>query len=160
MTTGTSHVHGTQADDAGQHGDRRPRVRASDADRSATVESLTEAVALGLLSHDEGGERMAAALGTRFADELPALTADLPPTGPAPSASVPAAGWRRLGSALVTQVRHEARATREAGLRSWRFLVIAIFAVLAILALLGSAAFHGSAGAGFERAGSFASTDR
>jgi hypothetical protein len=38
-----------------------PGLRASDADRHVTVARLQEAVALGLLSHEEGSERMAAA---------------------------------------------------------------------------------------------------
>ena len=42
------------------------RVRASDADRLATVERLQDAVARGLLTPDEGSERMADAFAAVF----------------------------------------------------------------------------------------------
>src|SRR4051794_37120811 len=70
-----------------------PRARASDADREAVVRTLHDAVTRGLLTLQEGDERMAAAYAARFLDDLPSLTADLPPA--APSAPV-APGWRAL----------------------------------------------------------------
>jgi hypothetical protein len=55
-----------------------PRLRASDAERLATVELLEDAVARGLLTPEEGSDRMATAFAARHRDELPAVTADLP----------------------------------------------------------------------------------
>ena len=40
--------------------DAPPPLRASDADRAETVRALQDAVARGLLTHDEGSERMSA----------------------------------------------------------------------------------------------------
>jgi hypothetical protein len=116
--------------------DEKPPMRASDAERTATVDLLQDAMARGLLTHEEGDERMAAAFAARFRDELPALTADLPPAATtAPSAATPA-GWRGLLTALVVLVRAEIAATAAAGFRSRRFLVVA----LVVLALLGGLA--------------------
>jgi hypothetical protein len=108
------------------------RVRASDADRNVTVELLQDAITRGLLTHDEGGARMAAAFAATYRDELPPLTADLPPAAPAPRA---AAGWSALGAALVAQLRHEVRATRAAGIRSKRFVITALV-TLCLIALV------------------------
>lgn len=109
------------------------RLRASDADRAAIATVLQEAVARGLLSHDEGAERMTAAYSARYTDQLPPLTDDLPPA--ADPAAAPITGWRPLGSALLTQVRHEISLTATAGVRSRRFMV-AVLSVIALLAVL------------------------
>lgn len=53
-------------------------MRASDADRTATVLELQDAVARGCLTPDEGSERMALAFAAIFQNELPPLVADLP----------------------------------------------------------------------------------
>jgi len=119
-----------------------PGVRASDADRAATVSVLEDAVSRGLLTAEEGGERMAAALSARFRNELPSFTADLPAAAPVvPSA----AGWRQVGSSLATQVRYDLSGSVSAGLRSRRFLVTALVALLllGVLVALGSLAVHG-----------------
>lgn len=129
-----------------------PRIRASDADRTATVDVLQDAVARGLLTHDEGGERMATALAARFRDELPPLTADLPPLpAPAPAAAA-AAGWRQLGSTLVAQVRHDVQAAVAAGPRSRRFLLTALVAILLVGFLVTVAALvvHGMFDGGYD----------
>jgi Domain of unknown function (DUF1707) len=106
-----------------------PRLRASDTDRAATVGVLQDAVARGLLSYAEGDERMAAAFGAHYVDELPLLTADLPaPPPPTPQAP----GWRAVGGMLATQVRHELRATAAAGVRSRRFRVAVLLALVLI----------------------------
>jgi hypothetical protein len=144
MTTGTTQDHDGQHDGS-VRADDGPRLRASDADRSATAQVLEDAVARGLLTHDEGGARMAEALASRFRDELPPLTADLPPiTAPSPL-TAPAPGWRSLGSTLVTQVHSELHATRIAGPRSRRFLLSAlvVLLLLGILVTLGALAVHG-----------------
>src|SRR3982750_659231 len=66
------------------------RLRASDTDRQQTVHLLQDAAARGLLTQDEAGERMAAAYAAQHLDELPPLTADLPPVAP-PAPTAP--GW-------------------------------------------------------------------
>jgi hypothetical protein len=113
-----------------------PRLRASDADREAVVQTLLDAIAHGLLTLQEGDERVAAAYGARFRDELRPLTADLPPaTVPAPVAP----GWRALGLLVWLQVR-----TAVAGLwrrfrgavRSRPRLAVATVALLALLSLV------------------------
>jgi Domain of unknown function (DUF1707) len=116
--------------------DEAPRLRASDAERTETVDVLQGAMARGMLTHEEGDERMAAAFSARFRDQLPPLIADLSPAETAAQATTPPVGWRGLFAALVTLVRAEIAATAAAGFRSRRFLVI----VLVVLALLGGLA--------------------
>jgi hypothetical protein len=77
-------------------------ARASDADRIAVVAVLHDAVARGLLTLDEGDERVAAAYAARFLTDLPPLTADLPPA-PAPAPTAP--GWHALAVLVWLQVR-------------------------------------------------------
>jgi hypothetical protein len=97
-------------------------------------------VARGLLTHDEGGERISAAFSARFIDQLPELTADLPP-----AAAAQPVGWRVLGSHLATQVRHEVRTSVAGGLWSRRLLVAVLAAVLllGIATTIGGLALHG-----------------
>ena len=54
------------------------RVRTSDAEREQVVEILRAAMGEGRLSMGEGEERIAAAYGSTYRDELIPLTADLP----------------------------------------------------------------------------------
>ena len=93
---------------------------------------LQDAVARGLLTPDEGGERLAAAYGARYRHELPPLTADLPKE---PSASATAPGWRPLASLAMAQVRTSAAELRAGGFRSRRAVIAGIVALL-LLALL------------------------
>jgi hypothetical protein len=150
MTTGTTRDHDNPADVAVLPQDGDPRIRASDADRAETIEALQDATARGLLAHDESGERMGVAFAARFRDELPALTADLPPTGSPTIAATP--GWRHLGSTLAGQVRHDAHAALAAGPRSRRFLLTVLVAILLLgfLVTLGALAVDGLFGGGFE----------
>ena len=129
-----------------------PRLRASDADRTATVDVLQDAVARGLLSHDEGGERMVTALAARFRDELPPLTADLPPMPPPAPTAAAALGWRQLGSGLVAQVRSDVRAAVAAGPRSRRFLLTALVVILLVgfLVTVAALAVHGMVDGGYD----------
>jgi hypothetical protein len=113
-----------------------PRWRASDADRAAVVRTLLDAIADGLLTLQEGDERVAAAYGARFRDELRPLTADLPP---APMSAPVAPGWQALALLVWLQVR-----TSVAGLwrrfrgavRSRPRLAVVTVALLALLSLL------------------------
>jgi hypothetical protein len=124
-----------------------PPARASDADREAVVRELHDAVARGLLSLEEGDERMAAAYAARFAHDLPPLTADLPPV-PVEVRAPAAPGWRAL--ALLVWLQLRTLFTRE----SWRSvrarprLAIAVVMALAVLTV-GAAA----AGETFEHGG-------
>ena len=59
----------------------RPALRASDADREATVERLRYAAVEGRLDADELDERLSAAYAAKFCHELSALTADVTPRG-------------------------------------------------------------------------------
>lgn len=122
------------------------RWRASDADRAAAVARLQEAVGRGLLTLDEGDERIAAAFSARYLDELSPLSADLPPAPAGPAA----VGWRRLGESFVAQLRYELQTTASAGLRSRRFaasVLAVLFFVVLVLTLVG-AVLHGVAGPG------------
>lgn len=107
--------------------------RASDADRHRTVEVLQDAVGRGLLSTDEGGERMAAAYAARYLHELPALTADLPPA-PVPAPAPP--GWGPLAGLAVLQARSGLSALTADGLRSRRVLAMAAGLLVVLLTML------------------------
>src|SRR3712207_9472054 len=76
-------------------------MRASDAYRLATVEHLQDSVARGLLTPDEGSERMADAFAAVHRTDLDPLTEDLPSASPEPTAP----GWRSLGTVAVPPVR-------------------------------------------------------
>ncbi|WP_209306406.1 DUF1707 domain-containing protein [Blastococcus sp. CT_GayMR19] len=122
-----------------------PRLRASDADREAAVRTLLDAIARGLLTLEEGDERVAAAYGARFRDELPRLTADLPPA--AVSAPV-APGWRALALLVWLQVRTAVAGLWRrfrGGVRSRPRLAVATVALLALLSLVAA-----TSGGGFD----------
>jgi hypothetical protein len=133
MTTGTTQQHESTA---------TPRMRASDAERALTVDVLRDAVARGLLSAEEGSERMAAAFAATYRDELPALTVDLPPVATPTPARTNAPGWRPLAATLAAQLRHELIATRAAGVRSRRFVLSTVVAVMLFVVLI-SLVVHG-----------------
>ena len=86
--------------------DPTPDLRASDADREATVTRLQTAAHEGRLDAEELEERIAAAYGARHLRELRSLTVDVipppsvPPTAPAP---VPVTA-RTNGLAVVSLV--------------------------------------------------------
>lgn len=61
-----------------------PGLRASDADREATADKLRLATAEGRLDPDELDERLSAAYGARYCNELTGLTADVTPPPPPP----------------------------------------------------------------------------
>ena len=64
-----------------------PGLRASDADREATVERLRVAAEEGRIDHEELDERLSAAYAARYCAELGPLTADVTPA-PEPVAPV------------------------------------------------------------------------
>jgi hypothetical protein len=125
-----------------------PRLRASDADREVVVQALLDAIARGLLTLQEGDERVAAAYTARFQDELPPLTADLPPI---PSSAPVAPGWRTLAVLAWLQLRTAVgglwRGTRGV-FRSRPRLAVAAVALLALLSLIAA-----TAGEGFGQGG-------
>lgn len=130
-----------------------PRMRASDADREAVVRTLLDALARGLLTLDEGDERVAAAYAARYLDQLPRLTADLPP---APASAPAAPGWRALALLSWLQVRTTLaalwRRTRRA-VRARPRLVVGMFALLALLFLIAATAGGAGAGEGYGHGG-------
>ncbi|MGY1691946.1 DUF1707 SHOCT-like domain-containing protein [Geodermatophilus sp. SYSU D01105] len=111
-----------------------PRMRASDADRLATVARLQDAVARGLLMPDEGSERMADAFSAVHRTDLDPLTEDLPPA-PAERA---APGWRSLGRLAVDQAR--ASLTTAAGRLSAARIAVVLVAASLFLVLVGALA--------------------
>jgi hypothetical protein len=123
-----------------------PRMRASDADRLATVEQLQDAVARGLLTPDEGSERMADAFAAVHLTDLDPLTEDLPPAPPKHTAP----GWRSLGTLAVEQVRASLTTAATGRLRAARVTVVLLVAslFLVLVGALGGVALSDSGGGG------------
>jgi uncharacterized protein DUF1707 len=122
-----------------------PPLRASDADRLATVHRLQDAVARGLLTPDEGSERMAAAFAAVHVRDLPPLTADLPPAVAVAAAPAPP-GWRPLGAMAWQQLRASVAAARHGGPATWRLalaVLIALVLLLTVLSLLAQGLYDG-----------------
>jgi hypothetical protein len=67
------------------------RIRTSDQEREKIAEILRAAMAEGRLTLEEGEERLAAAYGAKFRDDLRPLTADLPDGGRRALADTPEA---------------------------------------------------------------------
>jgi hypothetical protein len=122
-----------------------PRLRASDADRAATVHELQDAVTRGLLTAEEGSERMATAFAAVHLADLPPLIADLPPAD-APRATPP--GWRPLAVLAMEQVRTSVGNVRAGRVPPRRLAVAIAVAVLLLVAmgLLVGGLFHGGPG--------------
>lgn len=123
-----------------------PRMRASDADRLATVKQLQDAVARGLLAPDEGSERMADAFAAVHLTDLDPLTEDLPPAPPERTAP----GWRSLGTLAVEQVRASLTTAATGGSRAARVAVVLLVAslFLVLVGALGGVALSDSGGGG------------
>jgi hypothetical protein len=83
-------------------GTRTGALRASDADREATVAALHRALGEGRLDLDETDQRVAAAYAARHCDQLPPLLADLPSRA-APGSGAPS--WTDLWASLVWRAR-------------------------------------------------------
>lgn len=132
-----------------------PPMRASDAERYATVEVLQDAIARGLLTLDEGSDRMEAAFAARYRRDLGPLTADLP-APPKPHLAPP--GWRPLAGMAVEQLRATVRGDGVDRMRPVRVAVALLLAFLLMVAV-GSLAVHlmidqgagfGGGGPGFQ----------
>jgi hypothetical protein len=124
-----------------------PRMRASDADRLATVKHLQDAVARGLLTPDEGSERMADAFAAVHLTDLDPLTEDLPPAPPERTAP----GWRSLGTLAVEQVRASLTTAATGRVRVARVAVVLLVASLFLVlagALTGVALSDSGGGGG------------
>jgi uncharacterized protein DUF1707 len=123
-----------------------PRMRASDADRLATVTHLQDAVARGLLAPDEGSQRMADAFAAVHLTDLDPLTEDLPPAPPERTAP----GWRSLGTLAVEQVRASLTTAATGGSRAARVAVVLLVAslFLVLVGALGGVALSDSGGGG------------
>ena len=109
-----------------------PPLRASDADRAATVHLLQDAVTRGLLTAEEGSERMAAAFAAVHVADLPPLTADLPPTA-APGPTAP--GWRPLAVLAMEQVKTSVGNVRAGRVTPARLAVAIAMTMLVVVAL-------------------------
>ncbi|MFW3171986.1 DUF1707 SHOCT-like domain-containing protein [Geodermatophilus sp. CPCC 206100] len=123
-----------------------PRMRASDADRLAVVKHLQDAVARGLLTPDEGSERMADAFAAVHRTDLDPLAEDLPPA----PAERTAPGWRSLGTLAVEQVRASLTTAATGRLRTARVAVVLVVAslFLVLLGALSGVAMSDSGGSG------------
>ena len=123
-----------------------PPMRASDADRLAIVEQLQDAVARGLLTPDEGSERMADAFAAIHLTDLDPLTEDLPPAPPGPTAP----GWRSLGTLAVEQVRASLITTTTGRVGAARVAVVLLVAslFLVLVGALGGVALSDGGGGG------------
>lgn len=124
-----------------------PRMRASDADRLATVGRLQDAVARGLLMPDEGSQRMADAFAAVHLADLDPLPEDLPPAPSGPTAP----GWRALGALGVEQVRAALTSAATGRVDAARVAVVLLVACLVLVllgALAGAALSDGGGGGG------------
>jgi anti-sigma factor RsiW len=110
------------------------RVRASDAERERVVSVLRNAISEGRLTLQEGEERMAAAYATVYRDELPGLTADLPPADPPPAPRRAERARGRRGQPVVGLVALAAVVAGiwalAGGLAVWPAIVLGILAVM------------------------------
>jgi hypothetical protein len=113
--------------------EQEARLRASDVDRLATVRVLQDAVARGLLTPDEGSERMATAFAAVHLAELGPLTADLP----AGLAHPAAPGWRPLATMAVEQVRASLHRSPTGSRITRARVAVALLVVLVLLLLVG-----------------------
>jgi hypothetical protein len=114
-----------------------PPPRASDAQREAVVRTLQDAVVRGLLTMDEGDERIAAAFAAKFVHDLPPLTADLPPA-PLPAPVAP--GWRMLATLAWLQLRTALAGVSWRGARARPRLAVAVLALVAVLSIVAGTA--------------------
>ena len=145
MTTTQESTNGAATDTG-----RQPPLRASDVDRLATVLVLQDAIARGLLTPDEGSDRMAAAFAAVHVAELGPLTADLPSGRPTHTPP----GWRPLATMAVEQVRASLHDTPSGRLNPARVafaVLIAIILVLLLGAMVGE--FFGGGGGGHHHGG-------
>jgi hypothetical protein len=120
-----------------------PPLRAGDGDRVATVHVLQDAVARGLLTPDEGSDRMAAAFAAVHLHDLAPLTADLPPAPAVAQSGAPsgAPGWRPLGLMAWEQVRTTVSGARGGGPATVRLALAAVLTLLVLVAF-GSFVLH------------------
>ncbi len=109
-----------------------PGIRASDADRLATVLLLQEAMARGQLTPDEASDRMATAFAAVHRRELDPLTADVTPTLLAED-SPP--GWRALGRMAADQARISVRDTLAGGQSRTHIALALLILVLLTIAV-------------------------
>jgi Domain of unknown function (DUF1707) len=124
-----------------------PGMRASDDDRAATVRTLQDAVVRGLLTPDEGSDRMAAAWAAVHVRDLGPLTADLPAARPIRTPP----GWAGLATMAVEQARSSLSGARSGGMSRTRMaaaLAVALLLVLLIGSLVGEVLFDGGPGRG------------
>jgi hypothetical protein len=112
--------------------EERARLRASDAEREQVAAVLRQAMSEGRLTLTEGEERLASTYAATYRDELPAITADLPPAEPGqPPAGRRARGRRRVpgvGLAVIAAVALGIWAVAAGG-PVWPAIVLGILAI-------------------------------
>ena len=106
-------------------------MRASDADRHATVLALQDAMARGLLNPDEGGERMAAAYGAVHLRDLHPLTADLPQS----RTTSRGRGWQVVLMTAVEKFRSWLRDADTGRLYRSRVAAVILLAIVLVCAI-------------------------
>jgi hypothetical protein len=97
------------------------------------VRVLQDAVARGLLTPEEGSERMAAAFAAVHLQDLAPLTADLPPAPPTSTAP----GWRPLATMTLAQLRSSLNNPTTGRLHATR-VAIAVLLVVLLVVILGA----------------------
>lgn len=107
-------------------------IRASDADRLATVLVLQDAMARGQLKPDEASDRMATAFAAVHRNDLDPLTADVTAT---PGAAEEPPGWRTLGRMAVEQARISVRDAMTGGQGRTRIALVLLLLVVLTLAV-------------------------
>lgn len=117
------------------------RLRASDAEREATVARLHQALGEGRLDLTETEERVAAAYAARYHDEFPALLADLPQPGTVRGNAAPE--WGELWASTVWRARSGLLGPQEhptpGQCRSAAWLVVLALAWMLLCAFVGAA---------------------
>ncbi|MPZ26879.1 MAG: DUF1707 domain-containing protein [Micromonosporaceae bacterium] len=123
------------------------RVRASDAEREEVATLLRTAMSEGRLTLDEGEQRLAAVYATTYRDQLPELTADLPPAEAPPAdrpgrgqrsgwGSRPRSGWPRPAVPVVGLVVAAAVVTGVWAIASsgpvWPVILLGVLAIMIV----------------------------
>jgi Domain of unknown function (DUF1707) len=110
-------------------------LRASDADREATVEFLKRHYEAGRLTHDELSGRVDAAYAARYESQLRALARDLPAVRPAAAAPAPRARGARFVAVGAASVLVLLAALELAPPNAW-LTVVGVLFLVALVALL------------------------
>lgn len=109
-----------------------PPMRASDADRQATVAVLQDAMTRGLLTPAETSDRMRTAFAATHLRDLPPIVVDLPIAASVDTVNDTATQWRAAVMALLTQLQLAVTGAMTGRNRSARWGAALLFALLLI----------------------------